>query len=107
MKVTTNKGVVTLVSENNEEAVTLFTFSLGENAWQNKPQDLVVTKPKAHKTHVFMQKCEICGRKCKGKKGLGLHRYHSHGIKAKDHDFNKAWREKKAREAELEERMQF
>jgi hypothetical protein len=93
MKVTTNKGVVTITSENNEEAIALFTYSL-------KKTDLVI--PPISKKALIA--CDACGKRCVGKKGLMIHKASRHGYVANHKESNRVWREK-ARVEKAEKEM--
>lgn len=77
MKFNLNKGVVTLASETEAEALELFRIAV-KTTDVFAPQ---IKKHKPHKKHEFLKRCEICGKGWKGIRSLGLHKYKAHGIK--------------------------
>jgi hypothetical protein len=77
MKLTITNGVVTAQSESIQEAKQLFELSL-------KPEP----EPKERKVRNV---CEECGKKCKGKKGLGIHKFMAHGVVSPNHERNKEY----------------
>lgn len=78
------KGVVTLVSENNAEALKLFSFALDEK----KVPEIVKesTTEKKRKKYQVKKVCDRCGKVYKGAMGLGVHMSSAHGVKAKKYE---------------------
>jgi len=61
-----NKNVV-VISENVKEGQELLALAL-------------VKKTRAHKKHVYIKNCPVCGYACKGNCGLGIHMRRKHNM---------------------------
>jgi hypothetical protein len=82
MKINLNKGIVTLTSETDDEAITLFQFSLNGK------------KEESHN-------CAICGRHFANDIGLRTHKSLGHKIKSKNYERNhRIYMRAKAKRAE-------
>lgn len=52
-------------------------------------------EPKLRKKYIIRSKCPECGKKCKNKRGLGIHRHNAHGVLSPLYDKNVRYREEK------------
>lgn len=84
MKFNLTKGIVTLTSETQEEALALFSIA-------TKSEKKVVTEEKPRKRHVHTKICDLCGATCKGAQGLGVHKRFAHQIKSAGAEANSAY----------------
>lgn len=84
MKFNLTKGIVTLTSETQEEALALFSIA-------TKSEKKVVAEVKHRKRHVHTKICDICGMECKGAQGLGVHKRFTHKIKSPGAEANAAY----------------
>ena len=64
MKCNISKEGVTIISETRAEAERLVALVLDESP----------RKVKKHRKHVFKYDCDVCGKSCKGRAGLGIHK---------------------------------
>lgn len=95
MKFNLTKGIVTLTSETQEEALALFSIA-------TKSEKKEVVERKRRKRPVHTKICDICGAECKGLQGLGVHKRFQHQIKSPGAEANSAYyaKIKKAKEQE-------
>lgn len=84
MKFNLTKGIVTLTSETQEEALALFSIA-------TKSEKKVVAEVTHRKRHVHTKTCDICGVTCKGAQGLGVHKRFAHQIKSTGAEANSAY----------------
>lgn len=87
MKFNLTKGIVTLTSETQEEALALFSIA-------TKSEKKEVVERKRRKRPVHTKICDICGAECKGLQGLGVHKRFQHQIKSPGAEANAKWQEK-------------
>ena len=81
------KGVVTLVSETNAEALKLFSFALDEKKVTEVVRDKISESKteKKRKKYCVKKVCDRCGKAYKGNMGLAIHMSTMHGVKSKKH----------------------
>ncbi len=86
-----NNGMIQVMSETVPEMEQLLSLvgtkrngRWGATIVTGNEDEEVSTKAtrKRHKKHQFFKQCDVpdCGKLCKGRKGLGLHKYKAHGI---------------------------
>lgn len=88
MKFNLTKGIVTLTSETQEEALALFSIA---TKTEEKKAPKKVTEEKPRKRHVHTKICDLCGANCKGAQGLGVHKRFAHQIKSAGAEANSAY----------------
>ena len=76
MKINLTKGIVTLISETDDEAITLFQFSLTREKKFEKSTEGT---------------CEICGKVCMNKRGLTTHKAETHKIRSANYERNRKY----------------
>lgn len=55
---------------------------------KKKAVKVIKKRKETRKKHVFTKTCDICGAKCKGQRGLSIHKARTHGVYTKDSKFS-------------------